>query len=53
MRPRTTVIVEDDSKIDYLLTHLALGVAIPRWYLAKTPTIRGPFVEIMRCPIIC
>jgi len=35
----------EDSEINYLLTHCAFGVAVPRRYLAKTPAICGPFEE--------
>ena len=33
------------SEINYLLTHFAFGVAVPRRYLANTPSICGPFEE--------
>jgi len=45
VRPGTTIIRVEDSEINYLLTHCAFGVAVPRRYLAKTPTICGPFEE--------
>jgi len=43
VQPGSTIIRVEDSEINYLLTHFAFGVAVPRRYLAKTPSIRGPF----------
>jgi len=46
VRPRAIIIGVEDSEVDCLFTHLApFGVGVPRWYLAQTPSIRGPFEE--------
>ena len=43
VQPRATIIMVDDSEVDYLLTHRAIWDVVPYSYLAKTPGIHGPF----------
>ena len=42
MRPKATIIRVEDNEVNYLLTHRALRVTVPRRYLAETPSMCGP-----------
>jgi len=43
VRPRATVINLKDIEVDHLRTNLVLRITISFRYVAKTPSIRGPF----------
>jgi len=43
VRPRATVIRLKDIEADHLRTNLVHRITIPFEYVAKTPSIRGPF----------